>query len=325
MRYRRTFYGRRKSRPPLNISSGGQCIGQKQLEKIFLCGDPHGEFKQILSAIDEYHPDAVIILGDLTPEVSLDEIFKGVTHTKIYWIPGNHDTDSDLIYDRIWRSKYAINNLHGKVLDVCGVKVAGLGGVFRGQIWMPPAEPIYNSPGEFIKKLGKATTWRGGLPRRHRSTIFHSVFEKLQESKADVLVTHEAPSVHSKGFECLDNLASKLGVKYFFHAHQHECKNYGVINGYVAKGIGLRGVIDLAGNIIVPAQADLRETENKDFVEKKVKVKKLPASKFRRIYKVRRDKHWKGHSAWPKDMRFGTEPRVVFQSQLPDHGSREGK
>ena len=85
------------------------------MSKVFLCGDPHGEFDHILSAIDQWHPDAVLILGDLTPSHSLDEIFKGVKGTKIYWIPGNHDTDSDLIYDRLWRSSFAKHNLHGRV------------------------------------------------------------------------------------------------------------------------------------------------------------------------------------------------------------------
>ncbi len=198
----------------------------QKVRKDFLCGDPTGSSTTFLKAIDEFHPNAIIILGDLTPDRSLDEIFKDIGETKVFWIPGNHDTDSDLIYDRIWRSKFATNNLHGKVLDVCGVKVAGLGGVFRGQIWMPPASPCYSSPGVFIKKLGKATTWRGGLPRGAIAQLFFSsVYDKLKECKADVLVTHEAPSIHAKGFECLDILADQLGVKYFFHAHQHESRN----------------------------------------------------------------------------------------------------
>lgn len=46
------------------------------MSKVFLCGDPHGEFDHILSAIDQWHPDAVLILGDLTPSHSLDEILK---------------------------------------------------------------------------------------------------------------------------------------------------------------------------------------------------------------------------------------------------------
>jgi len=29
------------------------------MSKVFLCGDPHGEFDHILSAIDQWHPDAV--------------------------------------------------------------------------------------------------------------------------------------------------------------------------------------------------------------------------------------------------------------------------
>ncbi len=326
MRYRRSYFGRKKGRAQVCGSSQPEAKELKKLEKIFLCGDPHGEFDHILKAIDEFHPNAIIILGDLTPDRSLDEIFKDIGETKVFWIPGNHDTDSDLIYDRIWRSKFATNNLHGKVLDVCGVKVAGLGGVFRGQIWMPPASPCYSSPGVFIKKLGKATTWRGGLPRRHRSTIFSSVYDKLKECKADVLVTHEAPSIHAKGFECLDILADQLGVKYFFHAHQHESKNYGVINGFVARGIGLRGIIALAGNVIVPAEADLRETANKFQYEKKPKVKKLPASKFRRLYKARRDRQFKGQSSWKSiDKHPGMELRGGFRQAGQDHGPREDK
>lgn len=262
------------------------------MSKIFLCGDPHGEFSHILSAIDQWHPDAVLILGDLTPPQSLDVIFKSVrdTKTKIYWIPGNHDTDTDLIYDRLWRSSFARNNLHGRVQDICGVKVAGLGGVFRGQIWMPPNLPLFSSPSLFIRKIGKSGMWRGGLPRRHRSTIFYSVYEKLRECKADILITHEAPSMHAKGFEAIDDLAISLGAKMIIHAHQHESRCYLPQKGLECRGIGLRGIIDLEGNIIVPAQVDPRELQEK--IQKQVKlpfpgVRRTPASKFRRLTKNR--------------------------------------
>ena len=248
------------------------------MSQVFLCGDPHGEFDHILSAIDQWHPDAVLILGDLTPSHSLDEIFKGVKGTKIYWIPGNHDTDSDLIYDRLWRSSFAKHNLHGRVQDVCGVKVAGLGGVFRGQIWMPPAMPLYASPSLFIRKIGKSGMWRGGLPRRHRSTIFQSVYEKLKECKI------------------------------IFHAHQHESKRYCPCNGLCARGIGLRGIIDLEGNVIVPAQVDPRELEAK--VQSapspvRAQLRRTPASKFRRLNRFNRfsRKGWSNKS--PKKERQG--------------------
>ena len=260
------------------------------MKKIFLCGDPHGEFDHILGAIDQWHPDAVLILGDLTPPYSLDEIFKGVKNTKIYWIPGNHDTDTDLIYDRLWRSRFAKNNLHGRVQDVCGVKVAGLGGVFRGQIWMPPNEPLYPSPSLFIRKVGRSGMWRGGLPRRHRSTIFSSVYDKLKVCKADILITHEAPSMHAKGFEAIDDLALSLGAKMIFHAHQHESKCYFPTKNLKARGIGLRGIIDLEGNVIVPAQVDPRELQeklNRSSFTKYPACKRTPASKFRRLTKGR--------------------------------------
>lgn len=229
------------------------------MRKIFFCGDPHGEFEHILSAIEEYHPQAVVILGDLAPHRPLNEIFAHVGDTPIYWIPGNHDTDTDLIYDRIWRSRYSKLNLHGKVFDIQSVRVAGLGGVFRGQIWMPPMAPNFSTPSQFIQKVGRGGMWRGGLPRRHRSTIFESMIDRLGELSAEVLVTHEAPACHPKGFAIIDELAKKMHVKYIFHAHQHQSCFYGEVNGVKIRGIGLRGIVDLEGNVIVPAQIDPRE------------------------------------------------------------------
>ena len=76
--------------------------------------------------------------------------------------------------------------------------------------------PLYASPSLFIRKIGKSGMWRGGLPRRHRSTIFQSVYEKLKECKADILITHEAPSMHPKGFKALDDLAVKWVAKLSF-------------------------------------------------------------------------------------------------------------
>ena len=87
----------------------------------------------------------------------------------------NLTTDSDAIYDNLWKSPLAAHNLHGRVGNMKGVRIAGLGGVFRGQIWMPDGKPNYASVGAFLHRVGKNNTWRGGLPRRHRSSIFPSV------------------------------------------------------------------------------------------------------------------------------------------------------
>ncbi len=76
----------------------------------------------------------------------------------------------------------------------------------------------------------------------------------------------------------------------------------------------------------MPAEADLRETANKFQYEKKPKVKKLPASKFRRLYKARRDRQFKGQSSWKSiDKHPGMELRGGFRQAGQDHGPREDK
>ena len=47
---------------------------KQELPEIFFCGDPHGEFSQILSAARDYKPAAMVILGDLQPSKPLEEV-----------------------------------------------------------------------------------------------------------------------------------------------------------------------------------------------------------------------------------------------------------
>lgn len=232
----------------------------KDLPDIFFCGDPHGTFDQINEAARLYSPDAMVILGDLQPPAPLHEVLEeALAHTDIWWIPGNHDTDSDEFYDRLWRSELAGHNLHGRVACVAGMRIGGLGGVFRGQIWMPDGNPNYYSPATFMRRVGQGNVWRGGVPRRHRSTIFPSVFGNLQRQKADILVTHEAPSCHKKGFSALDRLARTMGVRWFFHGHQHEDRAYGLQGSIYTRAVGYQGVVNLKGEVVVAARLDPRE------------------------------------------------------------------
>lgn len=233
----------------------------KELPEIFFCGDPHGEFAHINEAAREFKPKAMVILGDLQPPASLEEVLaEALEHTEIWWIPGNHDTDTDEFYDRLWRSPLASHNLHGRVANVAGVRIAGLGGVFRGQVWMPDGQPNYFCPATFIRRVGAGNIWRGGLPRRHRSTIFPSVYQSLLRQKADVLVTHEAAGCHRKGFCAVDRLGESLKVKWIFHGHQHEDRVYGEHLGMAVRAVGYRGIVNLKGEVIVPAQMDPRES-----------------------------------------------------------------
>lgn len=238
----------------------GRGSRHRTLPNIFFCGDPHGEFEHINEAVRQHRPDAIVILGDLQPREDLDLALKDAMElTEVWWIPGNHDSDSDEIYDRLWHGPLAKRNLHGRVAKVAGLSIAGLGGVFRGQVWMPEGRPNYVCPAALIRRIGKLNLWRGGLPRRQRTTIFPSLYRNLSRMHADVLVTHEAPGCHRKGFAALDRLARALGVRWMFHGHQHEDRVYGKHQGVTVRAVGYRGIVNLKGDVIVPAQMDPRE------------------------------------------------------------------
>ncbi|MFQ2019395.1 metallophosphoesterase [Aeromonas veronii] len=118
----------------------------------------------------------------------------------------------------------------------------GLGGIFRNQVWYPPEEPQHITKNDFMARCGKGNLWRGGLPRKHRSSIFPEDIQSFDGLKADILVTHEAPSAHPHGFQAIDKLAKSLEAKFIIHGHHHDPFNYGSQN-YM--NIGLRDLFEL--------------------------------------------------------------------------------
>ena len=123
---------------------------------IFMLGDVHGSFRHVKRVVDEHRPAAVIFLGDLEAEKPLHEILADVMDkTEVYWIPGNHDTNNQSLYDNLFGSALADRNLHGRVVEIDGVRVAGLGGIFREEIWYPEpstAPAHYESFDEYATK-----------------------------------------------------------------------------------------------------------------------------------------------------------------------------
>ena len=55
---------------------------------------------------------------------------------------------------------------------------------------------------------------------------FPSDIEILENQQADVLICHEAPKPHPMGFQVINDLAMKMGVKLVFHGHHHENFTY---------------------------------------------------------------------------------------------------
>ncbi|MEO6354853.1 MAG: metallophosphoesterase [Burkholderiaceae bacterium] len=227
---------------------------------IFFYGDVHGCFTHVIDAVRIHRPAAIVLLGDIQPQRPLEvELALVPDSTAVWFIHGNHDTDSDSDYDNLFGSKLADRNIHGRVVDIAGLRVAGLGGIFRGQIWAPPAPWAYETQAELAAQCGKGNRWRGGMPRKHRSSIFPADYHNLVGQHADVLVTHEAPSAHPHGFHAIDALACSLGVAKVFHGHHHDRLDYSArtqAQGFAAFGVGLRGISDDAGRVIRVGERD---------------------------------------------------------------------
>ena len=205
-------------------------------------GDPHSDYGAVARAVVDGPADTSVFLGDFDLTRPLDEELSALSGagSDIWYIHGNHDTDTVEWYDFVFGSKLADRNLAGRIVDIDGIRVAGLGGVFRSKVWDPRrsnAEPFFMSRQEFVGARPHAL-WRGGLPRRHRSTVFPEDFAALSKESADILVTHEAPSTHKFGYRQIDKLAECMGVELIVHGHHHEAYESVLPNGIKVVGMG---------------------------------------------------------------------------------------
>ena len=193
---------------------------------IYFFGDTHGHFRHVLEIVSRDRPAAIVFLGDLQAQRPLDaELDSILGMTEVWFIHGNHDTDEVRYHDHLFACPE--RNLHGRVVEIDGFKIAGLGGIFRSQVWYPPEPPRYTTKQDFIAHCGKGNLWRGGLPRKHRSSIFPEDIQSFDGLKADILVSHEAPSAHPHGFQTIDELAQSLGATTIIHGHHHDPFHYG--------------------------------------------------------------------------------------------------
>jgi predicted phosphodiesterase len=216
---------------------------------ILFVGDVHAHWQPVFEAVKIHNPAAVILLGDLGLVRSLKQTVNQIAAwgISVRWIPGNHDCESSVAYDDLWTDAADLS-LHGRIGDVDGRRVAGLGGVFRGRVWYPKEgdeEATVRTRGQLMahKNLGNMR-FRDGVPLRHRDTILPEDVLALSEfGCADVLVTHEAPTCHEHGFGAIDNLALDLRVRLVVHGHHH--RNYcGVTrDGIRVVGLGKASVL----------------------------------------------------------------------------------
>ena len=149
------------------------------------CGDPHGQFDHILRCAEKLQLTVIVLLGDMEPTRPLhDGLGKWAGRT--WFIPGNHDTDSDDNWHRVWGSDMADRNVHGRVVKLPdGQRLAGLGGVFRASVWNPSAAgpnggmPVYRTRSAHAKTTPQQDRWEGSHHRRHFSTIYPEEVDRL--------------------------------------------------------------------------------------------------------------------------------------------------
>ncbi len=204
------------------------------LRRLWFLGDVHGHFEHIGPAVEAAAaagsaPAWLVFLGDLQLsrplKTELDEIRAlrefGV---RVAFIHGNHDADSHENWERLHECGDAVA-LHGQVVELEGIRVAGLGGNFQGRVWYPPAGPKVRRKAEVMNRVPWARRDGQRPSPKFHSAIYPEELRALSAKRADILVTHEAPSCHPHGWQALDDLACAMRAARLFHGHTHDDLN----------------------------------------------------------------------------------------------------
>ena len=209
-----------------------------EAHQVWFQGDPHGDFRRVVRLALERKPKLIVFLGDLELPAPFEEVFYPVIKygkTALRAVHGNHDADDEDLWRRMHDGVLAERfNLHGRVETFDGLRIAGLGGLFRSRIWNPPEEPSWVSYEEFSREGFGNIAHRVARPYReafkasellvHRSSIFPDVYERLARLETDVLVTHEAPGgpgFHEHGHPAIFELGERMRAQHGFCGHHH--------------------------------------------------------------------------------------------------------
>lgn len=234
------------------------------LRRLWILGDVHGGFEHIGAALRQAElagalPRWLVFLGDVelvegSLQESLAPLRTACPALRVAFIHGNHDADEHGNWERLHDAGDAVP-LHGRVVDLDGVKVAGLGGNFLGRVWAPPMAPVMATRREATHRHPNLVR-RGQQhsPRLH-GAIYKDEVDALARQRAHILVTHEAFSCHHHGWEALDRLAQDLRVVRAFHGHTHEDRteeyrtHYGRL-GFEAVAVGFRCIKNGLGEVV---------------------------------------------------------------------------
>jgi len=232
----------------INLKQGRKADNMNRHQRILFAGDPHGNFKPLIESVHKYRPEAVVLLGDYDLDEPLEKYLTEIVDlTEVWWIAGNHDFETPVKHNNLFNSAFSDRNLHLKVTEIAGLKVAGLSGVFLGRVWYPPQAPKWLGKQHFLLNQ-PLSVQQSELSLKYKSAIWHDEFEEFKLQKADILVSHEAPGSHRHGFRVIGELAAAMGVKHIFHGHLHEHYAGFIKNNIKVFGVANTAVADLLGN-----------------------------------------------------------------------------
>ena len=208
---------------------------------ILFYGDPHGRWQPLLDEYARRPALAVVLLGDCELDRPLGDILKSIAADgcPIHWIYGNHDNGSEAQWANLTQAE---GGLHGTVVNLGGIAVAGLGGTYAGRVWYPKVgneAAAFTTRREWLPAIPRNERCGTLLPLRRRHVILPEDHAALARLRADVLVCHEAPISHTHGFGALDDLAKAMRVRLVMHGHHHEGYVGASRDGVQVRGLGM--------------------------------------------------------------------------------------
>lgn len=206
---------------------------------------------------------AAVLLGDIQCDRPLDHLAAPLLDRGIavHWIHGNHDNDGG---PDMWANLASpernpvtsLGSLHAQVMEIEGVRIAGLGGTFRPRVWAPPAPPRLRRRMELaddMLAMGPAYGLNQRAALAHSlssSAIWPEDVEALSSQKADILVTHEAPTSHPHGNAALEDLARAMGARTIVHGHHHVATRAEAGDGLRVLAVGSAWGATLDGRVL---------------------------------------------------------------------------
>lgn len=201
------------------------------------------------AGVRRHRVDLVLAAGDLPLDYL--EFLSDALDRPCVLVPGNHDADlsgysardgmwlrDGVAYE--WPRPAGWSNADGRVVDVAGLRIAGLGGSIRYNDG--PNQWTERQQARRARRLARSVAWR-----------------RLRDGRdVDVLLTHapargvgDAEDPCHRGFDCLHDAVRRMRPKVLVHGHIHPYGNQlpdrRIGDTLVVNTVGFR-ILDIDGN-----------------------------------------------------------------------------